>query len=279
MTKHKHKKKKSGAFQKLLLLLFLAGSVLCAVKLCRQDAVPAGAPSSFSEAGSTAEDAAGLPTEDPALPSPGTGTSMAPQAFDLSDVPAWSGEPVAVINDNVPFFTEAELSSSPFEEYGELDSLGRCTGAFACININMSPATERESISEIHPSGWQNVKYDGIEGDFLYNRCHLIAFGLTGQNANERNLITGTRYMNTEGMEPFEYETIGYIHRTHHHVLYRATPVFEGDNLVASGVLMEARSIEDDGLMFCVYAYNVQPGVTIDYETGESSEPVFTGSE
>ena len=279
MAKPKYRKKKTGAFLRTFLLLVLAGIVLYAAYLRMQEPSPATEPESTSEEPAAAEEAENPPADDPSLCSQGTGISLVPQEFDLSDVPAWSGDPAAVINGNLPFFTDEELSLSEFEEYGELDSLGRCTGAFACISIEMSPRTERESISDIHPSGWQNVKYSGIEGDFLYNRCHLIAFGLTGQNANERNLITGTRYMNTEGMEPYEYETIGYIHRTHHHVLYRVTPVFEGDNLVASGVLMEARSIEDDGLIFCVYAYNVQPGVTINYRTGESSGPAFTGSE
>ena len=132
------------------------------------------------------------------------------------------------------------------------------------------PTTDRESISEILPTGWHFTKYATIEKEYLYNRCHLIAYALTAENANERNLITGTRYMNYEGMNPFEWETVGYIHRTENHVLYRVTPVFSRGDLVASGVLMEARSVEDDELQFCVYCYNVQPGIVIDYATGAS---------
>ncbi|MBQ6597127.1 MAG: DNA/RNA non-specific endonuclease, partial [Lentisphaeria bacterium] len=158
-----------------------------------------------------------------------------------------------------------------------------CTAAYACVGPDLTPEGDRESISEIRPTGWHIVKYDGIDGNYLYNRCHLIAYGLTAENANERNLITGTRYMNTVGMNDFENETIAYIRRTGRHVLYRVTPVFEGSNLVASGVLMEGLSIEDPGplpaVRFCIYAYNVQPGVTIDLATGESTGALFTGSE
>lgn len=219
--------------------------------------------------------------------------------FDLSQIPPWSGDPWVKVNNNRPFFTEEEIaaafsetenafgmnkrSARSFEEYGELDSLGRCTGAYACVGPDLMPAGERESISEIRPTGWHIVKYDGIDGNYLYNRCHLIAYGLTAENANERNLITGTRYMNTVGMNDFENETISYVRRTGRHVLYRVTPVFKGSDLVASGVLMEGLSIENIGpvpaVQFCVYAYNVQPGVTIDYATGESTGALFTGTE
>ena len=199
--------------------------------------------------------------------------------FDLSEVPVWNEDPWIVIHDNKPFFTKEELSKKSFEFYGELDPLGRCTGAAACVGEDLLPVGERESISEVRPTGWHVARYDGIEHGFLYNRCHLIAYGLTAENANERNLITGTRYMNYEGMRDFEFRTAGYIRRTGNHVMYRVTPVFEGLNLVASGVLMEAFSVEDrgSGICFCVYAYNVQPGVTIDYATGKSSGPPFTG--
>ena len=198
--------------------------------------------------------------------------------FDLSMVPPYSGSPYAVLRDNKPGFLPEEITDVSFETYGPLDRLGRCTVAFACIGPDLMPTGSRESISSIRPTGWHLVKYAGIDGNYLYNRCHLIAYGLTAENANERNLITGTRYMNTLGMNDFENRVIGYIRRTGHHVMYRATPIFEGKNLIASGVLMEAQSVEDGEIRFCVYAYNVQPGVTINYATGYSEGPAFTGS-
>ena len=191
-------------------------------------------------------------------------------AFDLSDVPAYSGSPYVPVNDNVPYFTEADDTTESFETYSDLDALGRCGVTYACVGTDLMPTEDRGSISSVTPTGWINVEYDG---QYLYNRCHLIGFQLTGENANERNLITGTRYMNVEGMLPFENMVADYVQETNHHVLYRVTPVFEGDNLVASGVLMEGYSVEDsgEGVTFCVYAYNVQPGVTIDYATGASA--------
>ena len=221
------------------------------------------------------------PEPAPAAVSASVFHSAASAKLDLSQIPLWSGEPWTRVNGNTPFFTEEEITEQSFEEYGELDALGRCTGAFACVGPDLMPTGARESISEIRPTGWHIVKYDGIDGNFLYNRCHLIAYGLTAENANERNLITGTRYMNTAGMNDFENETIAYIRRTGNHVLYRVTPVFEGSNLVASGVLMEGLSAEDSGrgIRFCVYAYNVQPDVIINYETGESTGALFTGTE
>ena len=174
------------------------------------------------------------------------------------------------VNDNVPYFTEDDYTTNSFESYSDLDELGRCGVAYACVGSDLMPTEDRESISSVKPSGWINVEYDG---QYLYNRCHLIGFQLTGENANEKNLITGTRYMNVDGMLPFENMVADYVKETDHHVLYRVTPVFEGDNLVASGVLMEAYSVEDsgEGVTFCVYAYNVQPGITIDYATGASA--------
>ena len=200
-------------------------------------------------------------------------------SFDVSEIPAWDGEPWIAVHDNTPFFTKKELTKQSFEYYGELDALGRCTGAVACVGEDLLPTGDRESISEIRPTGWHAARYAGIDKGFLYNRCHLIAYGLTAENANERNLITGTRYLNYEGMRDFEFRTVGYIRRTGNHVLYRVTPLFEGRNLLASGVLIEALSVEDrgSGLCFCVYAYNVQPGITIDYATGNSSGPPYTG--
>lgn len=192
--------------------------------------------------------------------------------FRLDDVPEWSGEPVAVLNGNVPVFSEEELKSDSFVSYSELDELGRCGTAFACLDNSMRPEEERGDISEIRPSGWHNASYDFIDGKWLYNRCHLISFSLTGENDNEQNLITGTRYMNLEGMLPYEYDVTGYIAYTKNHVLYRSTPVFSGSEPVPRGVHLEAYSIEDhgEGISFNIFCYNVQPGVEIDYSTGQS---------
>lgn len=190
--------------------------------------------------------------------------------FSIADVPPYDGSPSVVIYDNIPFFTPEELVTESFESYSELDELGRCGVAYGCIGRDLMPDGPRDNISEIHPSGWHTVKYDGIDGLYLYNRSHLIAYSLAGENANEKNLITGTRYMNKEGMNPYEIEVADYVLRTGNHVLYRVTPVFLGDNLVASGVEMEAQSVEDDGICFHVYCYNLQPGFAIDYATGRS---------
>ena len=196
------------------------------------------------------------------------------QAVSLEDIPAYSGEPYVEIDGNVPDFAEEDRVAESFESYAPLDSLGRCGTAYACISTDLMPTEERGSIGQVKPSGWQTVKYDFVDGKYLYNRCHLIGYQLTAENANEENLITGTRYFNAEGMLPFENMVADYIKETGNHVLYRVTPVFEGDNLVASGVQMEALSVEDegDGICYNVYCYNVQPGVEIDYATGESRE-------
>ena len=193
-------------------------------------------------------------------------------AVALEDVPAFSGAPYVEIDGNQPAFSEAERAAESFETYSALDELGRCGPAFACIGQDLMPTQERESISQVRPTGWQNAEYDFVDGGYLYNRCHLIGFQLTGENANERNLITGTRYMNVEGMLPFENMVADYVKETGNHVLYRVTPVFEAEELVARGVQMEAWSVEDegDGVCFNVYVYNNQPGVEIDYRTGES---------
>lgn len=192
----------------------------------------------------------------------------------VDDVPAYSGEPYVEVNDNQPEFTEEELTTVSYEDYSELDELGRCQLAEACIGQDLMPTEARESISSVKPTGWKNKSYDTVDGGYVYNRCHLIGFQLTGENANEENLITGTRYMNVEGMLPFEDEVAAYIKETDNHVMYRVTPVFEGDDLVASGVQMQAESVEDDGagISFNVYVYNVQPYVVIDYRTGENWE-------
>ena len=191
----------------------------------------------------------------------------------LDNIPAFDGTSAyVIINENQPFFTEEEIVSESYEKYGELDGLGRCTVCIACIGVDLMPTEDRESISQVTPSGWVNAKYDFIDGKYVYNRCHLIGFQLTGENANRENLITGTRYLNIEGMLPFENQIADYIKETGNHVMFRVTPIYEGDNLVASGVLMEAWSVEDngDGICFNVYAYNVQPDVIIDYATGET---------
>lgn len=192
----------------------------------------------------------------------------------VDDVPAYSGEPYVEVNDNQPEFTEEELTTVSYEDYSELDELGRCQTAEACIGQDLMPTEARESISSVKPTGWRNKSYDTVDGGYVYNRCHLIGFQLTGENANEENLITGTRYMNVEGMLPFEDEVAAYIKETDNHVMYRVTPVFEGDDLIASGVQMQAESVEDDGagISFNVYVYNVQPYVVIDYRTGENWE-------
>lgn len=187
-------------------------------------------------------------------------------------VPTFSGDPFIAINENNPEFTEDDYTTESYEYYGELDSLGRCTIVMACVGRDLMPTEERENISSVKPSGWVQAQYDFVDGESLYNRCHLIGFQLTGENANENNLITGTRYMNTEGMLPFENMIADYVKETGNHVLYRVTPVFDGTNLVARGVQMEALSMEDhgEGICFNVYVYNNQPGVVIDYATGES---------
>ncbi len=198
-----------------------------------------------------------------------------PPAHDgdwFSAVGEFSGEPCIEVNGNMPFFTEDEITAESFESYGETDALERCTVCVASIGKDLMPTEERGYIGYVKPSGWQNEKYDFVDGKYVYNRCHLIGFQLTGENATRENLITGTRYMNTEGMLPFENEVAQYIKKTGNHVMYRVTPIFEGDNLLASGVLMEAYSVEDDGegICFNVYCYNAQPGVIIDYSTGEN---------
>lgn len=199
--------------------------------------------------------------------------SVSGTAFCLEDVPAYSGKPYEVINDNVPYFTGAELTEISFEDYSDLDFLGRCGAASASVGTDIMPTEKRGDIGQVKPSGWQTVKYDSIDGKYLYNRCHLIGYQLSGENANDKNLITGTRYMNVEGMLPFENMVADYVKETGNHVLYRVTPVFREDNLLADGVQMEAFSVEDEGegIAYNVYVYNVQPGIQIDYATGESS--------
>ena len=193
--------------------------------------------------------------------------------FDLSDIPSYSGSPYCEVNNNQPFFQADKLTTESFKQFSELDSLGRCGVAYACIGTDSLPTKERGAIGMIKPTGWHTVRYDDlIEDKYLYNRCHLIAFELSGENANPQNLITGTRYMNVEGMLPFENRVRDYVENSNNHVMYRVAPVFEGDKLVAHGVLMEGYSVEDSGTGICfnVFCYNVQPSIEIDYADGTS---------
>ncbi len=197
----------------------------------------------------------------------------APDTPAYHDLPAYDGSPYVYVNDGEPTFTgEERAAAAGTEFYGELDALGRCTTTFAVVGVETMPTEERGSIGEVRPTGWKMGKYDFVDGKYLYNRCHLLGFQLTGENANVCNLITGTRYMNVDGMLPFENAVADYIHATGNHVLMRVTPVFDGDDLVARGVHMMAESVEDggDGVAFNVFVYNVQPGVVIDYRTGEN---------
>ena len=242
---------------------------------------PSGSPAAADA--STPSSLDGTPVVVP-IPEPAdTGETSSDQAadsdelseqFGIGDIPDYSGAAYVEVNGGSPYFADSELKAESFEQYSPLDSLGRCGPAIACIGIDLMSTEERGPIGMIRPSGWHTVRYDDlIEDRYLYNRCHLIGYQLTGENANMRNLITGTRYLNTEGMLPIENKVAGYIRRTGNHVLYRATPIFDGDDLVAHGVLIEAMSVEDAGvgITLCAFAFNVQPGITIDYATGDST--------
>lgn len=244
MDKRKHKEKtmRNGLLLKLRAIALI---LILSLSLCACDVI-------FD-----------LPVDDYDVPS-----------VDLNSIPEFDGSTAyVIINDNKPTFTEEEITDVSFESYGELDGLGRCTVAIACVGVDIMPTDDRNSISSVYPTGWVQAKYDCVDGKYLYNRCHLIGFQLTGENANKQNLITGTRYFNVEGMLPFEDMVADYVKETKNHVMYRITPIFEGDNLLASGALMEAWSVEDngEGICFNVYVYNCQPGVVIDYATGESA--------
>lgn len=202
--------------------------------------------------------------------------SATKQSAGVIVIPEYNGEPRAIINEGVPFFSEEDLKIMG-ENYSDLDAKGRCGVCIALVGPETIPAEPRGSIGDMRPSGWDTVKYDGIDGNYLYNRCHLIGWQLTGENDNTKNIITGTRYMNTQGMEPIESAVASYVESTGNHVLYRSTPIFTGDDLLAAGVLLEALSIEDDTIRINTFCYNVQPDVTIDYATGKSEGPVFTG--
>ncbi len=194
------------------------------------------------------------------------------KSSSLSNIPPFSGEPYVIINNNKPQFSDSERSKKSYEHYSDLDELGRCQAAISNVGQDLMPTEKRESISRVRPTGWKTAEYDFVDGRHLYNRCHLIGFQLTGENANEKNLITGTRYLNVDGMLPFENLISDYVKETNNHVLYKVDPIFEGNNLVAKGVHMQAESVEDngEGVSFNIFCYNNQPGVKIDYATGES---------
>jgi len=279
------KKKQKRALTALAAMLAVC-FIIVGIGSCSENAAsdPSDSPSQVSTVESTntpddtqaqtkTEEPSTAPTETEPQPTETVPVAPAEPAIDLSSIPAYSGDPYVVINNNEPGFTDADLTTTSFETYSDLDSLGRCGVAYANIGTDLMPTEERGSIGQVKPSGWHTVKYDCVDGKYLYNRCHLIGYQLTAENANTKNLITGTRYLNVEGMLPFENMVADYIKETGNHVLYRVTPIFDGDNLVASGVLMEAKSVEDDGegILFNVYCYNVQPGVSIDYATGDSA--------
>jgi DNA-entry nuclease len=199
-------------------------------------------------------------------------TSPKMVSYDINEIPDYTDKDYVYINGNEPFFKEEEKTTREFETYSNLDILGRCGVAYANISIHTMPTEERGSIGMVKPSGWKLTKYDIVDGKYLYNRCHLIGYQLAGENANEKNLITCTRYMNTKPMLEFENKVASYVEKTHNHVLYRVTPMYDGNNLVAKGVLMEGYSVEDKGkgIKFNVFVYNQQPGVVIDYKNGNS---------
>lgn len=217
-------------------------------------------------------------SEPPATSNVTTPAKESNSSFSVSEVPAYSGSPYVVINNNIPYFTESDYTTNSYEYYSDLDSLGRCGVCVASIGKDLMPTEERGSIGSVKPTGWHTVKYDNVDGKYLYNRCHLIGYQLSGENANTKNLITGTRYLNIQGMLPFENMVADYVKETGNHILYRSTPIFESNNLLASGVLLEAYSVEDkgEGICFNVYCYNVQPDISIDYATGDSS---FAGTQ
>lgn len=264
--KHTVLKKTGKTLRALLIPLVVAATVLTSA--CSVSPAPEPRTTQVQDSGQTVADA-------PQVPS-GSDSSEAGQAASasLDNIPAYSGQPYVVLNNNVPDFTDADMQTTSFEDYSDLDSLGRCGVANANVGIDLMPTEERGAIGQVRPTGWHTVKYEGIDGNYLYNRCHLIGYQLSGENANEKNLITGTRYLNVTGMLPFEDEVADYVKQNKAHVRYRVTPIFEVDNLVASGVQMEAKSVEDNGAGVCynVYVYNVQPGITIDYATGDSEK-------
>ncbi len=250
------------------LLALTCGLAGCSGASANDEPTPA--PANPAPTAPAADDAAEADApEPPAEASP----TAPPDTPVFRDLPAYEGNPYVYVNDGEPAFTAEERAATPgTERYGELDEKGRCTTTFAVVGTETMPTEERGSIGEVKPTGWQMAKYDFVDGKYLYNRCHLLGFQLTGENANVSNLITGTRYMNVDGMLPFENAVADYVNATGNHVLMRVTPVFDGDELLARGVHMMAESVEDggDGVAFNVFVYNVQPGVVIDYATGDN---------
>lgn len=271
--KNSRKKKNSLGLTGVLVILVIAGLIKAGTNDSLPDTQTTEAVTVQAQDSTSQTDAIQMSSEEAAsLAEAHINTAL--EAFANEVIPEYSGNPYVELNGNVPYFTDEELSTTAFELYSELDSLGRCGACYANICKEIMPTEERGSIGMVKPTGWHTVKYDCITDRYLYNRCHLIGYQLAGENANEKNLITGTRYLNVDGMLPFENEVADYVDETDNHVLYRVTPVFSDDNLVASGVIIEAKSVEDKGagLQFNVYCYNVQPGISIDYIDGQSWE-------
>lgn len=267
----------SAKISKAVFLLICLSAIMLAASACGGSAAPASESEAEEVWKIEEEPAEELEEDSPAeeqiekvLSIDEIVTSFEPESS--VDIPDYTGEPYVVMNDNIPFFTRTNLPTESFEYYSELDELGRCGAACANVGQDIMPTEERGDIGQIKPSGWQTVKYDNVDGRYLYNRCHLVGYQLSGENANEKNLITGTRYFNVQGMLPFENMIADYVKETDNHVLYRVTPVFDDDDLLAYGVLMEGWSVEDegDGICFNVFVYNVQPNIVIDYANGES---------
>lgn len=271
--KNSRKKKNSLGLTGVLVILVIAGLIKAGTNDSLPDTQTTEAVTVQAQDSTSQTDAIQMSSEEAAsLAEAHINTAL--EAFANEVIPEYSGNPYVELNGNVPYFTDEELSTTAFELYSELDSLGRCGACYANICKEIMPTEERGSIGMVKPTGWHTVKYDCITDRYLYNRCHLIGYQLAGENANEKNLITGTRYLNVYGMLPFENEVADYVDETDNHVLYRVTPVFSDDNLVASGVIIEAKSVEDKGagVQFNVYCYNVQPGISIDYIDGQSWE-------
>lgn len=271
--KNSRKKKNSLGLTGVLVILVIAGLIKAGTNDSQPDTQTTEAVTVQAQDSASQTDVVQMSSEEAAgLAEAHINTAL--EAFANETISEYSGNPYVELNGNMPYFTDEELSTTAFELYSELDSLGRCGAAYANVCKEIMPTEERGSIGMVKPTGWHTVKYDCIADRYLYNRCHLIGYQLAGENANEKNLITGTRYLNVDGMLPFENEVADYVNDTDNHVLYRVTPVFSGDNLLASGVIIEAKSVEDNGagVQFNVYCYNVQPGISIDYTTGESWE-------
>ncbi len=266
--------KKYVSFISLLLAICLLFSGCGATTTDNNNSKPSESISSITD---TSESLSS--TESESKPTTSTESNTKPpitsnnNVVSLSNIPTFSGKPYVAINNNVPSFSDSDLTTKSYEYYSELDRLGRCGVVIACVGQDLMPTEDRGSIGQVKPTGWHTVKYDCVDGKYLYNRCHLIGYQLSGENANTQNLITGTRYMNVDGMLPFENLVADYVKETDNHVLYRVTPIFESNNLLATGVQMEAYSVEDDGdgICFNVFVYNAQPQITINYTNGDSS--------